>query len=176
MKMQFWSLDAVFAIVIFGIAVVLITYVWSGVTNQFALANGNGVGVAQSQLQLLEERLLSHGSPSNWYATVNASNTLTWNNVSVGLDGIGQGNLSTQKILTLLAMSNSNYQATKQNLGVGYDYYITITGSNYDLSMGLNPSLMNATTEQVAEIPVTVNGGTASMQVIVWTNTTFGVA
>ena len=176
MKAQFWSMDAVFALVIFSVAVVLVTYVWYGVTNQFALANGNGVGVAQSQLQSLENRLVSGGSPANWYSKVNISNTQTWDNISIGLGGNGQMNLSQQKVFTLLAMSSSNYQATKQELGVGYDYYITIKGSNYNLAIGQNPSLMNATTEQVADVPVTIGGTSAQMQVIIWTNTTFGVA
>jgi hypothetical protein len=169
-------MDAVFAVVIFGIAIVLITYVWYGVTNQFAIANGNGVGYAQSQLQTLEGRLVSPGSPSDWYAVVNTSNTLTWNNVTIGLGSGGQMNLSRQKIFTLMAMSNYNYQATKQELGIGYDYYITVQGSNYNFAIGINPSTLNATTEQIADVPVTVGGSTAQMQVIVWTNTTFGVA
>ena len=176
MKAQFWSMDAVFALVIFGVAVVLITYVWYGVTNQFALANGNGVGVAQSQLQSLQSRLVSDGSPASWYTAVNISNPSTWNNISIGLGGNGHMNLSQQKVLTLMAMSSHNYQATKQDLGVGYDYYITIVGSNYDIAIGLNPALMNATTEQVADMPVTIGGSAAQMHIIIWTNTTFGVA
>ena len=176
MKAQFWSMDAIFAIVIFGVAMVLITFVWYNVTNQFALANGNGVSNAQSQLQSLETRLVAPGSPSNWYSSINVSNTITWNNISIGLGGSGQGNLSRQKIYTLIAMTNTNYQATKQELGVGYDYFITLNGGNYNLTIGSNPALKNATTEQVAEVPVTINGASAQMQIIVWTNTTFGVS
>ncbi len=176
MKAQFWSMDAIFAIVIFGVSIVLITFVWYDVTNQFTLASGYGVGAAQGQLQSLETRLVGPGSPSGWYSTISASNTVTWSNISIGLGSTGQANLSTQKIFTLLAMSNNNYQATKQDLGVGYDYYIIIHGSNYNLAIGSNPAIKNATTEQVATIPVTISGSSAQMQIIVWTNTTFGVA
>lgn len=175
MKAQFWSMDAIFAIVIFGITVVLITFVWYTVTNQFALANGDGAGAAQAQLQSLESRLTSTGSPPGWYSSIAVSNTLTWNNISIGLGTGGPMNLSKQKVLTLLAMSNYNYQATKQDLGISYDYYINIQGSNFNLRIGFNPALQNATTEQVAVVPITINGAEAQMQVIVWTNTTFGV-
>ncbi len=176
MRAQFWSMDAIFAIVIFSLAIVLMTYVWYDITNQFALASGYGVSSAQNQLQALQTRLLGTGTPSDWYSTVEVSNTLSWSNVSIGLAGPGTANLSSQKIFTLMAMSKSNYQASKQELGVGYDYYITITGSDFDLGIGSNPASQNATTEQVATLPVTISGRSAQMQIIVWTNTTFGVA
>ena len=41
-------------------------------------------------------------------------------------------------------MSNYDYQATKPELGVGFDYYITIRGGAIDLRIGRSPELKNA--------------------------------
>ena len=175
MKCQFWSMDAIFAMVIFGIAIVLVTFVWYNISNQFALASGYGVEGMQAQLQGLQARLLSQGMPPDWNNLVDTGNTATWNNISIGLGGEGQGTLSTQKVMTLMAMSNYDYQATKPELGVGFDYYITIRGGAIDLRIGRSPELKNAVSEQVSTVPVDIGGSQAYMQVIVWTNTSFGV-
>ncbi len=174
MKAQFWSIDVIFAMVLFGVAIVIITFVWYNVSNQFALANGYGVESMQAQLQGFESRIMSAGHPANWNNYVNLGSTSTWSNLSAGLLGSGS-NLSTQKVLTLMAMANTNYQATKQDLGVGYDYYIIIRSSTFDIHIGLNPGNYNATSIQTSTVPVVIGGSPAYMQVMVWTNTTFGV-
>ncbi len=174
MKAQFWSIDVIFAIVLFSIAIVIITFVWYSISNQFAIANGYGVGSMQAQLQGLESRIVSQGHPSYWNSAVDVSNTITWANMSVGLAD-GQGSLSTGKIMTLMAMASTNYQATKQDLGVGYDYYIVIKSNTFNVNMGLNPKGHNATSIQVATLPIVAGGSPGYMQLLVWTNTTFGV-
>ncbi len=175
MKLQFWSLDAIFASVIFGTAIIIMTFVWYNVSNQFAITNGYGVESIMGQLQGVEAKLLGQGAPSNWNNIINPSNITTWDNMTVGLSTGNPLNMSTTKIFSLMAMSNYNYQSTKQALGVGYDYYITISNSQFNFSMGLNPNGRHSMSDQVATVPVIVGGSPATMQIILWTNTTFGV-
>ena len=81
--------------------------------------------------------------------------------------------------MTFVAMSDHNstaYQATKPLLGVGYDYYITIYESNVTIGLGIPPYAHSPTAIQVARQSVVVNGAPAQMQIIVWTNKTFGVS
>jgi hypothetical protein len=122
--------------------------------------------------------MLTPGSPSDWSSLVGVNNIATWNNITIGIGNSNSSTISTQKMLTLMAMSNSNYQATKLPMGIGYDYYITIySPSGYNVSMGLNPITRNATAIQIATFPVIMdNGATGTMRLEVWTNTTFGVS
>jgi hypothetical protein len=179
MKAQFWSFDAVFAMTIFGSSLLIITFIWMGVTNQFSLAYGFGLQTMQAQVQSLQNRILTSGSPQNWNAAINATNSSTWRNVSVGL-GIGVGSqLSLNKIMTLMAMSSystASYQATNPLLGVGYDYYILINSSNATMAMGLYPYTRNPYAVQVARQSAVLNGVPVRVQVIVWTNKSFGVS
>jgi hypothetical protein len=179
MKAQFWSFDIVFAIVIFGIALVLLTFVWTSISNQYSLSYGMGSANLQAQLQSLQNRLLGTGTPSNWNSAVNVSNTLTWSNVSIGL-GTGNGTaLSQGKVMTFLAMSGHNataYQATKPLLGVGYEYYIVLYGSNMTMSLGMSPYRTTPTEMQVATQSATLNGAPVTIRIMVWTNKTFGVS
>ncbi len=175
MKAQFWSFDVIFAMVIFAVAILILTYVWYNINNQFSLAYGNGVGNMEEQLNELSVRLLSAGSPPNWNSVVNVTNTSTWSNVSIGL-GSGQSKvLSMQKIMTFSSMANYNYQATKQPLGIGFDYYILITGKNFVIPIGLNPNTNGAVTVQVQTEPVIIDGNSATIKIMVWTNSSFGI-
>lgn len=178
MKAQFWSIDMVFAIVIFTGAIILLSLIWSSVNGQFSTSYGYSIGIMQLQLSNLLQRLQTPGSPSNWNSMVSVNTIGTWSNVSVGLESSnGGGALSRNKLLALMAMANANYQSTKQCLGVGYDYYITLSSlGQYNISIGSNPFLQNATAIQTATMPVVLdNGESGQMRVIVWTNTTFGV-
>lgn len=178
MKAQFWSIDMVFAIVIFSGGIILLSFVWSSINSQFSSSYGFSIGTMQMQLNNLLQRIQTTGSPQNWNSMVSVNSPTTWNNISVGLESAhGGGVLSRNKLLTLMAMANSNYQSTKQALGVGYDYYITVSSQGqYNISFGLSPFAENATAIQTATVPVVLdNGQTGSMRVIVWTNTTFGV-
>jgi hypothetical protein len=178
MKAQFWSFDAIFAMVIFGTALVLLTFVLTGISSQFSLAYGLGVENIQAQLQSLQSTILTQGTPPNWNSFVSITNLTTWLNVSIGL-GTGNGTaLSLNKIMTLMAMSNYNYttyQATKPLLGIGYDYYIVIYYNNATIALGLAPYKYKPTALQVAGQSAVLNGVPVRMQIIVWTNKTFGV-
>ncbi len=178
MKSQFWSFDIIFAMVIFVFTIIILSYVWYNIGNQLTLASGFDAVIIQTQLQSLNARITSPGSPVDWESTVTATNSLTWGNVSIGL-GTGQANnLAYWKIGTLESMSNSNYQATKALLGISYDYYITLSSPNYQIAIGRNPvnSATKTTSIQVATKSVFINGVPANMKIILWTNTTFGVS
>ena len=179
MKAQFWSFDVIFAMKIFSSALLIITFVWISVSNQFSLAYGLGLQTMQTQLQSLQNRILTSGTPANWNANVDVGNTLTWNNIAIGL-GTGAGStLSLNKVLTLMSMTGysvANYQATKPLLGIGYDYYIVINGTNTTMAMGLSPYSRNPYAIQVARQSAVLNGMPVRMQIIVWTNKSFGVS
>lgn len=174
MKAQFWSFDIIFAMIIFIAAMIIITYVWLSVSSQFSLAYGNGMGNMQSQLQALAGRMLQRGSPANWNSDMNVSNTMTWSNITIGLGG--QGGIDAGKVLSLAAMSNYDYQETKPAMGIGYDYFIEISGSNINITIGRNPYEYNALAIQVIKEPVSIYGTQANMELELWTNTTFGVS
>ena len=178
MKGQFWSIDMVFAVVIFSGGIILLSVVWTGINSQFSASYGYSIGAMHTQLNNLLQRVQTQGSPVDWNTAVSANAISTWSNVSVGLESsTSPGTISRSKILALMAMANSNYQSTKQPLGVGYDYYITLSApGQYNISVGRDPFDKNATAIQTATIPVVLDNGQAgTMQVIVWTNTTFGV-
>ncbi|MGB9732949.1 MAG: hypothetical protein ACP5P2_02865 [Candidatus Micrarchaeia archaeon] len=175
MKLQFWSFDVIFAMVIFGFAITILAFVWYSISNQFSLSYGYGVGSMQMQAQALANKLLTPGAPSSWYSIINMSNPSTWANVSIGLLG-GSGQVSLEKIATLESMANTNYQATKQAVGVGYDYYIILNYQGMKFGIGLNPYVGNAMSIYVVSKPIIINNVPATMQIMVWTNTSFGVA
>ncbi|MEM3753030.1 MAG: hypothetical protein QXM58_00345 [Candidatus Micrarchaeaceae archaeon] len=175
MKAQFWSFDAIFAMVIFALVIVILTYVWYSVNSQLSLSEGYGIQNIQMQLLVLKSTILSQGNPANWNNLVVANQTSTWGNITAGL-GNGQGNaISLQKAMTLMAMSNYNYQATKQVIGIGFDYYISINWNGLTLYIGHNPASYNAKSIQVAQIPIVMNGIPGTMTAEVWTNTSFGI-
>ena len=179
MRAQFWSFDGIFAMSIFVTALVLLIFVWNNMSSQFSLAYGYGAVTMQAQVQSLQNRIITQGAPANWNSFVNVSKPQTWYNFSIGL-GTGNGTvLSASKIATFLAMADCNtltYQSTKPLLGVGYDYYITISEGNATMAFGVPPYAYRATSIQVTRQSVVINGVPAMMQIEVWTNRTFGVS
>lgn len=179
MRAQFWSFDVIFAMVIFGTTLVLLTFAWSSMSGQLSSTYGLGLQSMQEQLQSLQSRILAPGTPNDWASQVNISNTGTWSNMSIGL-GTGSGSqLSLPKIYTLAAMTNHNstsYQATKQLIGVGYDYYITVKTANVTLAMGSYPFNKDPYAIQTATKSAILNGLPATVQIMVWTNKSFGVS
>lgn len=165
--------------VIFGTALVLLTFAWSSMSGQLSSTYGLGLQNMQAQAQSLQSRILTPGSPQDWASQVNISNTGSWSNVSIGL-GTGSGSqLSLAKIYTLAAMTNHNstsYQATKQLIGVGYDYYIVISTGNVTLAMGSYPFNKNPYAIQTATKSATLDGRPATVQIMIWTNKSFGVS
>lgn len=175
-KSQFWSFDMVFAIVIFSMAVAIIAVAWSSINSQLSLAYENNANLMQLQAQTLGRSIMLAGSPSNWEGTANTLNVSTWKMASIGI-GTGDGaHLSSWKIAALQSMANHDYYATKQALGVSYQYYIEIYNSNVNLSIGRNPAEYGALTIDTAVSSGYLNGGQVTVKVLVWTNTTFGIA
>lgn len=180
MKLQFLSFDAIFAIVIFTFAVSMLAFVWYTINSQASISTGTGVQSMQLQLESLSERILSPGYPAGWYSMIDTSNSLTWTNISAGLGNGMNGGISSAKLGTLSSMANGNYPATKAILGVQFDYYITISSNNYNFAVGKKPkpqlgSALNGVTQQVTNKQVVINGQAANMQILIWTNSSFGI-
>jgi hypothetical protein len=167
----------IFAIVVFVFAMLILMYVWVTVSGQFSISYGSGIYLIQTQLQNMGTNLMQQGRPIDWDSIVNTTNTATWSNLTVGLENQNGTGLSYSKVMTLAAMSNTNYSETKALLGVGYDYYIKIVGGNFNIQIGRNPFSANIlpVSVQVLNEPVVVGGVPAQMNIEVWTNTTFGI-
>ena len=176
MKAQFWSFDMVFGIVLFVFGLLILTYSWITISSNYSSTSSNNAGIMQSELTQLNSILFFEGTPSNWNSVINVSNPNTWSGISIGIGTGSSGiSLSEKKLLAFLAMSNTNYQLTKEELGVAYDYYINITTATYSIAIGKNPEKFNATSINVLREPILINGNPAQAQIIIWTNTTFGI-
>jgi len=176
LRAQFWSLDVIFAVVIFSIAVTVMAFTWFNINNELALSYANGANLMQLQLQTLAQGLLATGAPANWQGLVNTTNSLTWTGISVGLAD-PTGKISQDKLNALASMSNSNYQATKQQLGIAFDYYITVAssssyGAGINVTLGKNPLKSKALTIYTERRSSFVNGIPVIVNVSMWTNTT----
>ncbi len=171
MKAQFWSFDVVFAMVVFTIAITILSVAWLNINNQLSVAYGNGASLSQVDAQALIQNLFTTGYPSDWQARINVTNTTTWNNVSVGMvANQGSANLSSSKIYTMLAMTETNYQAMKQELGIGFDYYIMIYGSSVNITMGRSPGTNYTYSIYVEKRGAFLNGAPVTVEAIVWSN------
>lgn len=167
LKGQFWSFDVIFAIVIFTVAITILTFTWYNINNQLSLAYGNGALTMQLQDHALIASLLSQGSPSSWQDQVNTTNTSTWGSVGIGILG-SNGEISMSKLYALVAMSNYNPEATEQPLGIGYNYYIIIDGKNINIRIGSSP-LGRSLTTYVARSSSILSGQPVQVEVILWT-------
>lgn len=174
LKLQFWSFDMVFAIIIFSITLTIVGFVWYNINSRLSLAYENDPIQMQSQTQILAQSLLSKGSPSDWYSVVNTTNTSTWKGVVIGLESDSGSGISSNKLYALMAMSNYDYQATKESLGVAYDYYIMIYNNGMNITIGKNAS--GALTVDSATESSSINGEPVTIKVLLWTNTTLGVS
>ncbi len=181
-RAQFWSFDVIFALLIFSVAVTILTYVWFNINNQLAIGYGNGATIMQLQTKALASSMFSTGSPPNWQGIANTTNTVTWNNVSVGLVVSPLStNVSSSKLYTLISMANYNYEAAKQQLGTAYDYYITIkstqaAGAAMNISIGRNPLAFNALTTFVERRNGFINGVPVTVAVELWTNSSIATS
>jgi hypothetical protein len=181
-KAQFWSIDVIFALVIFSIAITVLTFTWFNISNQLSLAYGSGDVLLQMQAKSLASSIFSTGVPSSWQDTVSTANTLNWNNISVGLSSAPlSSNLSSSKLYAFMSMANYNYPASKQLLGAMFDYYITITsspssGAGMNITIGRNPQANGAKSTYVEKRSAFINGIPVSVKVMAWTNTTLAVS
>ncbi len=170
LKAQFWSLDVIFAIVIFTVALTILVFTWNNVDTQLSSAYGSESGLMQTEAATLAQSILSSGYPNNWASVVNTTNSSTWSNVSVGLAPIGGStDISTSKLYAFMAMSNYNYQDLKQSLGVGYDYYIIISNNAVNITIGENPITNGAYTVYSYKESARLNGVPVGVDVILWT-------
>jgi hypothetical protein len=175
-KGQFWSIDIIFAIVIFAVALTILTYTWYGINSQLALTYGNGATLMQLQAQTLVQTLTSTGYPASWTGMINTTDPSTWTGLSIGLaNSSGGADLSANKIYTFMSMSNTDYAATKPLLGLAFDYYINIEGQSFNISVGSSPYSGKALTTYVERRGVFVNGQPAKLVVEVWTGQPIGV-
>ncbi len=185
-RAQFWSLDAIFAMVLFAVVITVITFIWLNLSAQLGVTSQSGGILMQEQEQTLLGTLLTTGSPTNWPSYINttqpqvqllpssAPQITQWSSVSIGLAAApGSQELSTQKIYALLAMANHNqsdYQATKSALAIGYEYYIIIKGGSFNITIGENPVTNNAVSVYTGSESALLNGQPAQLQVDVWTS------
>ena len=71
---------------------------------------------------------------------------------------------------------HANYQVIKQLLGVGYEYYITISNPTYSIAIGKNPSSYNSLTSYTGSESVFLGGSPAILKVVVWTDKPLAVS
>jgi len=170
-KAQFWSFDLIFAIVIFTVALTILAYTWYNIDNQLSLSYGSGSEIMQFEAQVLTERILTPGTPADWNGFINSSNSSTWKDISIGLTtSYNSSTISPQKVYSFMAMANSDYQATKSDMGIGYDYYIIISGKDINATIGENPEQHNALTSYVYKTRAVFGNEPVLVKVIVWTN------
>ncbi len=180
-KAQFWSSDLIFSVVIFSFALTILAYTWFNIGNQLASAYSGTSIILQLQAQTLVQNLMTTGAPANWQSTVDTTNVMDWRDVSVGLASTSSNSsISTGKLYALISMANYNYPASKQPLGVAFDYYITIVGSpgsanTINIGIGRNPSTNIVLAEHSQRISATLNGVPVIVTVTVWTNTNFAL-
>ncbi len=170
-KLQFWSLDIVFAVIIFGIVLTIMFYIWFNINSNLSAAYTNKNIILQTQNHQVSQNLLTAGIPNNWEMQINTTNTLTWGGITIGLSSSQKNiNFSILKIYALMAMVNYNYSYAQQILGLSYNYYITITSSSLNLSIGKNPKLNGAKTINIETKSIFIDGQTATLKTIIWSS------
>ncbi|MEM0148615.1 MAG: hypothetical protein QXY10_03405, partial [Candidatus Micrarchaeaceae archaeon] len=122
-KLQFWSFDMIFAIIIFGVAITIVGYTWYNISNQLSISYGETQPILAAQAQSFAQSLFTQGYPNDWQSVINFTNISTWYGVNIGLLN-SAGTLSANKILALSSIANYNYKASKFPLGIIFDYYI----------------------------------------------------
>ncbi|MCL5433514.1 MAG: hypothetical protein M1538_00865 [Candidatus Marsarchaeota archaeon] len=177
LKGQFWSIDAMFGLFIFSIALIIAAFIWTSVNNQIATSLSSSTTIIKLETQTFALSLLSEGAPNNWYSVINTTNTTTWQNIYVGLESSSKPkSISPNKLAALISMSNYDYQATKQSLGIGYDYYISIEGKLLDINIGRNPLAYNAITIFKVNETSFYDNEPVNVEVYLWSNTTLGIS
>ncbi len=171
LKAQFWSLDIVFAIVIFSVALTILAYTWLNVNTNLSLSYGNANFIMQTQAQIVARNILTPGYPSNWQSIVNTTNPSTWIGVSAGLSvSEGSTELSIAKIYSLQSMAAYNYTQSEEALGASYNYYIAIDTSAYNITIGKNPLQNGAVTIVTTDEGAFINGVPARVAVYIWSS------
>ena len=176
MKIQIWSTDIIFAIVIFTFTITMVGVMWLHISNGLASSYSNPQGVIYMQATAMSDILLSPGAPVDWQGTVTATNSLGWAGISPGItSAAGQMQISPAKLYALMAMAAANYTATKPLFGIGNDYYIAITSPGAgigNITVGRNPLTSSASTIIVDRRSAVLNGNPVWVEVMVWSNST----
>ena len=176
-KAQFWSFDALFAVIIFMAAITILSIAWLSISNQLSLSTGGVSYTMQLQAQTVAQNLVSAGSPSDWQSVVNPNAADTWGNVGVGLATTqGSQSLSQAKLYTLMSMVNYNYSAAGPLIGTTFNYYITINSTSFNVTMGRSPLTGNAVTTFISKKSAFINGTPARIEIFVWSSSTASVS
>lgn len=168
----------IFAMIIFSFAITILAFTWFNITNQLAISSGSNSGLMQVQLQDLSQNLFSTGYIQAWNSNIKLTQPNTWSIYEIGLtDSQGSTILDPNKLYTLISMANYDYPATKEPLGISYDYYITVTsisgeGSGINVSIGKNPSIYGALTVDVNKQDGILDNVPVIVTEEIWTNTT----
>lgn len=178
LKLQIWSLDLIFAVVIFSFTITVVGVTWLHISNGLAGSYGNAQGVAYIQASSMADVLLSAGSPIDWQSSINAINSTSWIGVAPGImTSPGGTQISSSKLFALMSMASTNYTATKPLFGLGSDYYVVISSPGQGLSnitLGRNPLVYNASTISVSRRSASLNGNPIWVTIQVWSNSTAG--
>ena len=171
LRAQFWSFDVIFSVVIFSVALTILSLAWFNISNQLSLSSGNTDYIMQLQAEQLSQNLLGTGSPVNWETDLQPNHPSSWVGIAFGLSAApGSANLSTAKIYSLIGMAGTNYTDSQQALGVGYNYYIDITGGPYNITIGENPLTSGAVTVFVSKRSAFLNKVPVTLDVYIWSN------
>ena len=76
-KAQIWSLDLIFALVIFGFTMTILAAAWLKTTNDISTSGSGSTAVLSIQTKSFADALMSPGYPQNWYGTINTVNPYT---------------------------------------------------------------------------------------------------
>ncbi len=169
-KAQFWSFDALFAIMIFSVAVTILALTWLNISNELSLSSSNQGFIMQLQAQDVAQSLVSPGSPANWQSTINLTNPSSWIDDGVGLGSSQGSSLSTTKLYALQSMVSYNYSAAGPALGTEFNYYITMNGGPFNVTMGDNPTTNNAVTTFLSRKSGVINGVPVKIVVYIWSS------
>jgi hypothetical protein len=178
-KAQIWSIDLVFALVVFGFTITLLTATWAKLSNDISVSRSGPIAVLALQTKSFSDTLMSPGYPQNWYSTVNTVNTSTWSGVVPGIiSSSSPGVISPPKLYSLIALSAYSPRATESLFGNGYNYFVQITGGANsgwtNITIGTNPLKAGATDIYVVQRSATLNGAPVSVNIMLWTNSTAG--
>ncbi len=175
-KLQIWSLDLIFAVVIFSFTVTVVGVTWLHISNGLVTSYSNAQGILYMQSSSMADTLLSAGAPANWQTAINTTNSTTWKGVVPGIEATsGQPQISVPKLYALISMASSNYSATRSLFGIGNDYYIIISSPGQgiaNITIGRNPLIYNASTIFVNRRSAILYGNPVAVQVEVWSNNT----
>ena len=151
-KGQFFSVDAIFASIIFILLILIVQSYWDYSMEKINYA-GRREEIEASSRNAINLLLLSEGAPSNWTG-LNASSFGQSSVQSIGLIKSGQLVLDSSKIDKLLQINTTNYSALKNIIGIPEKYEFEIkfyrwNGTDYALYSYAGSALLDNATDVV---------------------------